>query len=152
LGTPWRLPAARWIASVTVLHNLRCALQCADLANTRYILSIPLDTKFEILVGIETLRVYGKFGHSGPPLGGDLPGDLLDLYDHEFRRLQRRKSHHDIHNPEIDIVLRSGVLIALDEICLLRLLPLERTLAKQIMHKCSDIQPDLRPERLVIRF
>ena len=52
--------------------------------------------------------------------------------------------------PQIDVVLRGGFLVALDEVGLARRRALKRALAEQVVHERADVQPDLRPERLVV--
>ena len=42
------------------------------------------------------------------------------------------------------------LLVALDEVRLARGRALERALAEQVVHERADVQPDLRPERLVV--
>jgi len=56
---------------------------------------------------------------------------LLQLDDHEFSRLQRRKADDDVDHAEIDVVLSGGLFVALHEVSVLRRLPLKRSLAKQ---------------------
>src|SRR5206468_7098342 len=51
-----------------------------------------------------------------PALRHDLSSDLLDLDDHELRGLQRREAHDHVHDAEIDVVLRRGLLVALHEV------------------------------------
>src|ERR1051326_6485761 len=58
------LAAARRIASLTVFHDFRGALEHADLAHARHVFSVPFHAEFEILVGIKTLRIDGEFSHN----------------------------------------------------------------------------------------
>ena len=44
------------------------------------------------------------------------------------------------------------VAVALDEIGLARRLALEGALPEQVVHEGADVQPDLRPQRLVVRL
>src|SRR4051812_14156863 len=85
-------------------------------------------------------------------LGFDLASNLLDLEDDEFGWLQRGKANEDIDNSLIDIVLRGGLLIALDEVGFLRRAALEGALAIHLMHERSDVGAELSPERLVVRL
>ena len=61
-----------------------------------------------------------------PPLGRDLSRHLLDLDDDELCRLQGRKPDDDVHDAKVDVVLRGGFLVALDEVGFGRRLALER--------------------------
>ena len=45
-----------------------------------------------------------------------------------------------------------GFVVALDEISVARRLALKRALAEKALHKCADIEPDLRPKRLIVRL
>jgi len=74
-----------------------------------------------------------------------LSGDLLEVDDHEFGRLERREADDDVDDAEIDIGLRRGLLVAFDEIGFLRRLALEGALRKQVLHEGADVEPDLRP-------
>src|SRR6266542_50719 len=82
----------------------------------------------------------------------DLSRHLLQVQDHEFSRFERRKPDHDVHDPEIAIVLSCRLGVALHKVRVLRFLALESALPKEVLHKGADIQPDLRVQRLVIRF
>ena len=42
--------------------------------------------------------------------------------------------------------------VALDEVGLARRGALERALAEEVVHERADVQPDLRPQRLVVRL
>ena len=55
---------------------------------------------------------------------------MLELEDHELRRLKRCEADQDVHDPQVDVVLRRGLTVDLDEISILRRLPLEGTLPK----------------------
>src|SRR5215210_6776475 len=80
----------------------------------------------------------------------DLAGDLLDPQHDELRRLERREPDEDVHDAAVDVVLRGRLLVALDEVRLARARPLERALAEQRLHEGAHVEPDLRPERLVV--
>src|SRR5215210_2200472 len=82
----------------------------------------------------------------------DLASQLLDLEDHEFGRLERREADDDVDDAEVDVVLRRGRLVAVDEVGLLRRLALEGALPEKVVHESADVQPDLRPQRLVVRL
>src|SRR5690242_490909 len=58
-----RFPAAAGIASLAVLDNLGSPLERAAFADTSHILAIPFQTEFEILVGVESLRINGELCH-----------------------------------------------------------------------------------------
>src|SRR5215218_3027021 len=85
-------------------------------------------------------------------LGLELAGDLLDLDDDELRRLERREPDDDVHDPAIDVRLRRRLLVAFDEIGVAGGRSLERTLAEEAVHEHADVEADLRPQGLVIRF
>src|SRR2546425_7825432 len=86
------------------------------------------------------------------PLGLDLTSDLLDVEDHELGGLERGEPDPDIDDAEVAVVLRGGLRVDLDEERLARRGPLEGALPEEIVHECADVQPDLRPERLVVRL
>src|SRR6266542_5648060 len=48
-----------------------------------------------------------------PPSGRDLPGELLDLDDHELGGLQGREADEDVHDAAIDLRVRRGLPVAL---------------------------------------
>src|SRR6266581_2765239 len=146
-SAPRRLAAAGGIAAFPVLNDFCSSFQHPYFADARHITTVPFDAELEVLIRIEALRVCCEFGHSLllRALSNDLSCDLLDLDHHEFRWLQRGKSHDDVHNSKIDIVLRSGLLVALDKIGVLRSLTLECALPKEVVHKGADIEPNLRP-------
>ena len=52
--------------------------------------------------------------------------------------------------PQIDVVLGGGLLVALDEVGLARRFALEGALAEEVLHKGTDVEPDLGPQRLVV--
>ena len=79
-----------------------------------------------------------------------MPGHLLDSNDHELSRLQGCEAHQDVDNAKIDVILGSGLLVALGEICFPRCLAREGALAKQVLHESAHIQVDLCPEQLVV--
>src|SRR6185437_2014327 len=87
-----------------------------------------------------------------PSLRGYLPGHLLDLNDHELCGLERCEPHQDIDDSEIDIVLSRRLTVAFDEVRLCGRLALEIALPKEILHKGADVEPDRRPQRLIIRL
>ena len=70
----------------------------------------------------------------------------------EFGRLERREADDDVDDAEIDVVLRRRFLVAFDEVGFARRLALERALAEQVVHERADVEPDLRPERFVVRL
>src|SRR5262245_53931539 len=82
----------------------------------------------------------------------NLASHLLELDDHELGRLERREADDDVHDTQVDIVLRRRLLIALDEVRLGRRLALEGALAEQVVHERADVQADLRPQRFVVRL
>src|SRR5215216_6285528 len=82
----------------------------------------------------------------------DLAGDLLDPQDDELHRLERREPDEDVHDAAVDVVLRGRLLVALDEVRLACARALERALPEQGLHEGADVEPDLRPERLVVRL
>ena len=56
-GAAGRFAAAAWIAAFAVLHDFGGALERADFADARDVAAVPLDAKFEVLVGIKSLSV-----------------------------------------------------------------------------------------------
>src|SRR6266852_95621 len=82
----------------------------------------------------------------------DLAGHLLELDDHELGRLQRSEADDDVHDAQVDVILGGRLLVAFDEVGLLRRSALEGALAEQVVHERADVQPDLRPQRLVVRL
>src|ERR1022692_4499879 len=86
------------------------------------------------------------------PLRLALASELFNLNDDKLRRFQRREADEDIHDAPIDVVLRRGFLIALDEIRVCRSLPLKGAFPKQFLHERPHIEPDRSPQGLVIGF
>src|SRR6185295_20253399 len=84
--------------------------------------------------------------------GWDLSSHLLDTDHDELRGLERRESDDHVEDAEIDVVLRGGLAVALDEVRILRRRALERALAEHSLHERADIEPHLGPERLVVRL
>src|SRR5262249_52463080 len=60
------------------------------------------------------------------------------------------EAHQDIHNPKVDVVLRGGFLITFHEVSIAWFCPLEGTLPEKVVHESTNVQPNLRPEGLVI--
>src|SRR5262249_6223550 len=87
-----------------------------------------------------------------PPLHFDLAGHLLNLDDHELGGLERRKPDQDVDNTQIDVVLRGGLFVALDEVGFARRAPLKGALPEEVLHERANVEPDLRPKRLVVRL
>src|ERR1700730_5687747 len=87
-----------------------------------------------------------------PRSGPQLAGDLLDLDHDELSRFERRESDDDVDDAQIDVVLGGCGGIATYEIGLGRRGALERALPEQVLHEGADVQPDLRPERFIVRF
>src|SRR5262249_22219557 len=80
----------------------------------------------------------------------DLPGHLLQIEDHELGRLEWREADHDVNDPQVAVVLGGGIFVTLDKVGVAWCLSLECTLAEQVVHECPDVEPDLRPEWLVV--
>src|SRR5262245_16250920 len=80
----------------------------------------------------------------------NLAGDLLDADHHEFGRLERREADVDVDDAEVDVGLRRGLAVALDEIGFARRASLEGALAEETLQERADVETDLRPERLVV--
>src|SRR6266851_3205914 len=87
-----------------------------------------------------------------PPLYLYLTGDLLDLDNNELGGLERREANQDVHDAQVDIVLRGRLAVAFDKVCIFGSLALECSQAEQIMHERADIEANLRPQRLVVRL
>src|ERR1051325_8485598 len=82
----------------------------------------------------------------------DLSGHLLQFDDNELCWLEWSKANEDIHDAEIDVILGGGLFIALDEVGVPWSRALERALPEQVVQKRTDIESNLRPERLVVRL
>src|SRR5215475_4179219 len=80
----------------------------------------------------------------------NLTGYLLELEHHKLRGFEWREAYDDVDDPEIDIVLRRGLFIALYKIGVARRGSLESALPKQVVHESADVEPYLRPERFVV--
>src|SRR5262245_57651434 len=80
----------------------------------------------------------------------DLSSDLLERDDHELGGLERREADDHVDDAEVDIRLGGGLFVALDEVRFARRAALKRTLAEQVVHERADVEPDLRPQRLVV--
>ena len=85
-------------------------------------------------------------------LGLDLSSVLLDPDDHELGRLEGGKTNENVDDPLVDVILGCGLLVAPDIVCFCGCLALEGTLPEEAVHEGADVQPDLGPERLVVRF
>src|SRR5206468_3755206 len=85
-----------------------------------------------------------------PGLSFNLSGHLLDFDDDEFGRLEWREADHDVDNAQVNVVLSRGFLIALHEVSVARGHALERALAEKPVHECADVEPNLRPQWLVV--
>src|SRR6187549_737429 len=140
-------------------YRLCTFLESANFAYARNVTAIPLDPEFHVLVGIEATRIHRKlrcshdvFSSVFLSLGFDLPGHLLQVQDHEFSGLEWCESNPDVHDAQIAIVLSCRFRIALHEISISGFLSLERTLTEEVVHKRSDVEPDLRVQRFVVRF
>src|SRR5262249_9705970 len=82
----------------------------------------------------------------------NVANNLLDLNNHKLSRFKRRESNDDVHNAQVDVVLSRGFFVAFHKVGFFWRLTLECALAKQVMHERTDVQPDLRPQWLVVRF
>src|SRR5215213_10892965 len=80
----------------------------------------------------------------------DLAGDLLDPQNDELGGLQRREPDEDVHDAAVDVVLGGRLAVALDEVRFARAGALERALAEQRLHERAHVEPDLRPQGLVV--
>src|SRR3954462_11480936 len=122
-----------------MLDEIGRAFQCSDLGDTGDITPIPFDAKFEGLVGIETCGVDAELSHGDISLsGGDLAGHLLDLDHDELGGLQGRESDDYVQDAEVDVILRGGLAVALDEVRITRRRALERALAEKPLHEGPD--------------
>src|SRR5207248_6692858 len=72
--------------------------------------------------------------------------------NHKFCRFERREANDDIDDTQVDLVLGVGLAIALDEVRILWLCALERTLHKEVVHKRAHVQANLCPQWLIVRF
>src|SRR6185312_127657 len=82
--------------------------------------------------------------------GSDLSRHLLQRDDDELGRFQRREADRDVDDAAVDVVLRGGGAVALDEERVARRLALECALDEQAVHEGTDVEADLRPQRLVV--
>src|SRR5262249_32018169 len=130
--------------------DLSGALERADLADASHKAAVPFNAEFEIFIRVETMGVDRELGHVRSSPLWQIAGDLLDDDDHELGWLQRRETHRDIHNAEVAVGLRGGLLVAFDEVGLRGGGALERPLAEKAVHEGPEIQADLRPKRLVV--
>ena len=112
--------------------------------------AVPLHPELEVLVRVEPLRIDAELSHHA--LLMSRAGELLQPDDDELGRLQRREPDDDVDDAEVDVVLRRRLGVALDEVRLARRRALEGALAEQVVHERADVEPDLRPERLVVRL
>src|SRR5258708_38983693 len=81
-----------------------------------------------------------------------LTGKLLDLNEDELGRFEGGKSNQDVHDAQVDVVLRGRLVIALDKVGIAWCLALEGSLAEEVVHERADVEAYLRPERLVVRL
>src|SRR5579864_4065147 len=109
----------RWVTPFAMLDDLGGTFQTTYFADTRNVLAIPLHAEFEILVGIQTLRIDWKLSHYGFSLSSDLARHLLNLDYDEFGGIKRRKADQNVYDPLIDTGLRIVLPVALYKIGLL---------------------------------
>ena len=114
--------------------------------------AVPFDPELEVLIRIESLCVDAELSHEFSFSRFRFVRPSAGLDDDELGRLQRREADDDVDNAQVDIVLRGGFLVALDEVGILRRLALERALAEKPVHERADVQANLRPQRLVVRL
>src|SRR5437660_340988 len=81
-----------------------------------------------------------------------LTGELRDLDNNEFRRLQRRKGDYDIDDAVVNIGLCRRLVVALYLERLARCVALKGPLAEQAKHKGFNRRANRGPQRLVIRL
>src|SRR5436305_15277786 len=75
----------------------------------------------------------------------NLSGELLDAEYDEFAGFERRESHHDVHDTEIDVVLCRGRPVAGYEVGVARRASLTGSLPEDALPESADIQPHLSP-------
>src|SRR3954471_4490139 len=90
--------------------------------------------------------------NSATESSSDLRGgaELLDVDQHELRRLERCETDEDVHDSPVDVVLRVVLRVALDEVRLLGSTALEHALPPQGVHERTHVEPDGGPQRLVV--
>src|SRR5207248_850250 len=76
--------------------------------------------------------------------------ELLNVDQNELGRLERGEPDEDVDDPPVDVVLRVVLPVALDQVRLLRRAPLEHPLPEPRVHERADVEPDRRPQRLVV--
>src|ERR1039458_1496092 len=81
--------------------------------------------------------------------GGSLSRALTDLDYYEFGGFERCKAHKYVDNPRIDVGLGSSLAVALDKERGRWSGALKCGLAEQGRHERADVEPKLRPKRLV---
>src|ERR687896_1701110 len=147
------------VAPFAMTDDLSHSLQRADLTHPSHDFKrpirfeLPFHAKLEVPVGVDARGIDGKLCHlTTPQLSLNLPSHLLDGDDDKFRRLERREADHHIDDAEIDVILRRGLGIDLDEVGIACLLTLKRTLPKEVVHESTGGQADLRPQRFVVGF
>src|SRR6202011_5962952 len=86
------------------------------------------------------------------PLSGWLVDLLAQLEHDELGRFERREADQDVDDPQIDVLLRRGRRVARDEECVVGRCSLEGARAELREHERADVQPQARPERLVVRL
>src|SRR6266496_3556687 len=77
----------------------------------------------------------------------DLPSELLDVDHDELCGLEGGEADQDVHDAPVDVVLRVVVLVALDQVRLLRRAPLEHPLPEERVHEGADVEPNGGPQR-----
>src|SRR5215213_5406817 len=82
----------------------------------------------------------------------EIAGDLLNLDDDELGGLERSEADLDVDDAEVAVVLRRRLAVALDVESLVRRAALERPLAEEVHHEGVEVEPDLGPQRLVVRL
>src|SRR5438105_1867180 len=94
-----------------------------------------------ILIAFRNAAVAASAPHSSEckELHLNLASQLLNLKNYELCRFEGREGHQDIHHTQVDVVLGGSLFVALDQVGIARFLPLEGSLAEQVVHECAHV-------------
>src|SRR5918999_5833717 len=136
------------VAPFAMTDDLSHSLQRADLTHPSHDFKrsirfeLPFHTKLEVPVRVDTRGIDGKLCHLAIPPSLqvirsdlDLACPLLNRDHHELRWFEWREANHHVDDAEVDVILRRGLGIDLNEVGIACLLALKGTLPKEVVHE-----------------
>ena len=140
------------VAALAVLDDLGRPLQRAHLAHARDVAAVPLHPELEVLVWVEALCIDGELQPSTPPHAVTWPAICWIWMTTNSAGFSGAKPTRMLTMPRSMSFWVVVSRVALDEVRVARRRALERALAEQVLHERADVEPDLRPQRLVVRL